>query len=94
MKYRPFGSTGIDMSALGLGCMRLPTQKFRIQKIDVPKAVELIRASVDRGINYIDTGWPYHLGESEKVLGQALAGGYREKVHLVTKIPPFLVNKP
>ena len=93
MKYRNFGSTGFNVSALGLGCMRLPTQRFRIQKINVPKAVELIRASVDKGINYMDTGLPYHLGESERVLGQALAGGYREKVHLVTKLPMFLVNR-
>lgn len=93
MKYRTFGSTGFQVSALGLGCMRLPTQRFRIQKINVPKAVELIRASVERGINYMDTGLPYHLGESERVLGQALTGGYREKVHLVTKLPMLLVNK-
>lgn len=93
MKYRPFGSTGLNMSALGLGCMRLPTQRFRFQKIDVPKAIDLIRSAVDQGVNYVDTGWPYHLGESERVVGQALADGYREHVHLVTKLPMFLVSK-
>ena len=93
MKYRQFGSTGFQVSALGLGCMRLPTQRLRIQKIDVPKAIQLIREAVDRGVNYLDTGWPYHLGESERVLGDALTDGYRKRVHLVTKLPMFLVGK-
>lgn len=93
MQYRTFGSTGFKVSALGLGCMRLPTQRFRLQKIDVPRATELIRTAVDKGVNYIDTAYPYHFGESERVLGEALKGGYREKVHLVTKLPMFFVNK-
>ena len=93
MRYRQLGSTGIKVSALGLGCMRLPTQRLRLQKIDVPKAIELIRSSVDMGINYIDTGWPYHFGESERVLGEALREGYRERVHLVTKLPMFVVRR-
>ena len=93
MKYRKLGSTGLEVSALGLGCMRLPTQRLRFQKIDVPKATELIRAAVDKGVNYIDTGWPYHFGESERILGDALRDGYRERVHLVTKLPMFLTRK-
>jgi len=93
MKYRKFGSTGFEVSALGLGCMRLPTQRMRLQKIDVPEATRIIRSAVDKGINYIDTGLPYHFGESERVLGDALKGGYREKVHLVTKLPMFLVSR-
>jgi predicted aldo/keto reductase-like oxidoreductase len=94
MKYRRFGSTGFQVSALGLGCMRLPTQRLRIQKINVPEAIELIRTAVDKGINYVDTALPYHLGESERVVGRALSGGYRERVHLVTKLPLVLVRKP
>lgn len=93
MKYRRFGSTGFEASALGLGCMRLPTQKMRVQKIDVPRAIELIRGSIERGVDYIDTGLPYHLGESERVVGEALRDGYREHVHLITKLPMFLVRK-
>ena len=93
MNYRKLGSTGFRVSALGLGCMRLPTQKFRFQKIDVPRAKQLIRNSIEKGINYIDTGWPYHLGESERVLGEVLKDGLRERVHLVTKLPMFLTNK-
>ena len=92
MQYRKFGSTGFEVSALGLGCMRLPKQKLRFQKIDVPEAIRLIRGAIDQGVNYLDTGWPYHLGESERVLGEALTDGYRELVHLVTKLPMFLVN--
>lgn len=94
MRYRDFGSTGFQVSVLGLGCMRLPTARFRAQKIDVPEANRLIRGAVDRGINYIDTAWPYHLGESERVVGQALQDGYRERVHLVTKLPLFIVRNP
>lgn len=93
MKYRKFGSTGIEVSALGLGCMRLPTHKFLPQKVDVNKSVKLIRSAIDHGVNYIDTAWVYHFGGSEKVLGEALQDGYREKVHLVTKLPMPFVRK-
>jgi len=93
MKYRKFGNTGLEISALGLGCMRMPTQKFRLQKMDVEESIRLIRTAVDRGVNYLDTAYPYHFGESEKVVGMALKEGYREKVHLVTKSPMFMVNK-
>jgi hypothetical protein len=93
MKYRKFGSTGFKVSALGLGCMRLPTKKLMPLQADMPKSIQLIKSAVDKGINYLDTAWPYHLGASEKIVGIALQGGYREKVHLVTKSPLFLVNK-
>ncbi len=93
MKYRKFGSTGFKVSALGLGCMRLPTKKLMLLQADMPKSVKLIKSAVDKGINYIDTAWVYHFGASEKIVGIALQDGYREKVHLVTKSPLFLVNK-
>ncbi len=93
MKYRKFGSTGFKVSALGLGCMRLPTKKLMPLQADMPKSVKLIKSAVDKGINYIDTAWVYHFGASEKIVGIALQDGYREKVHLVTKSPLFLVNK-
>lgn len=67
--------------------------RFWPLQVDYKKAMRLIRKAVDSGVNYFDTGWPYHLGQSEKVLGMALAGGYREKVHLVTKLPMFMVSK-
>ena len=93
MKYREFGSTGFKVSALGLGCMRLPTKKLMPLQVNIPKSIKLIKSAIDKGINYIDTAWVYHLGASEKIVGMALQGGYREKVHLVTKSPLFLVNK-
>ena len=93
MKYRKFGSTSFKVSALGLGCMRLPTKKLMPLQADMPKSIKLIKSAVDKGINYIDTAWVYHFGASEKIVGIALQDGYREKVHLVTKSPLFLVNK-
>jgi predicted aldo/keto reductase-like oxidoreductase len=56
------------------------------------ESVELIRYGIDQGINYVDTAWPYHLGDSEKIVGKALKDGYREQVHLVTKLPMFMVR--
>jgi uncharacterized protein len=94
MKYRKFGSTGFEVSALGLGCMRLPTVKFIPQKVHTKKSIHLIRSAIDQGVNYIDTAWPYHFGGSEKVVGMALQDGYRENVHLVTKLFIHLVRKP
>lgn len=93
MRYRKFGSTGFKVSALGLGCMRLPTKKLMPLQADMPKSIKLIKSAVDKGINYIDTAWVYHLGASEKIVGSALQDGYRKNVHLVTKSPLFLVNK-
>jgi predicted aldo/keto reductase-like oxidoreductase len=53
----------------------------------------MIRYGIDNGINYIDTGYFYHGGESEKIIAKALKGGYREKVTVVTKLPVYLVDK-
>lgn len=93
MRYRKFGSSGFKVSALGLGCMRFPTKKLMPLQADMPKSIKLIKSAVDKGINYIDTAWVYHLGASEKIVGSALQDGYRKNVHLVTKSPLFLVNK-
>lgn len=93
MKYRQFGRTDFKVSALGMGCMRLPVYKFWPLKVNTKKTINLIRRAIDSGINYFDTGLPYHLGQSEKVLGSALLDGYREKIHLVTKLPVPLVRK-
>ncbi|MHA1927672.1 MAG: aldo/keto reductase [Candidatus Thorarchaeota archaeon] len=86
MYYRTLGRTGIKTSALGFGCMRLPTIE-QGGKIDRDRAIKLIRQGIDNGITYVDTAWPYHKGESEVVLGLALKDGYREKVTLVSKCP-------
>jgi len=94
MKYRKMGSLDWQVSALGFGCMRLPTKKrFLLSSVDVDESIRILRRGIDLGINYLDTAWPYHLGASEKIVGQALQDGYREKVRLVTKLPTFIVRK-
>ena len=61
-------------------------------RADTNESVRIIRHGIDLGINYIDTAWPYHMGDSERIVGQALQDGYRERVHLVTKLPVFMVR--
>ena len=94
MKYRKMGSLNWKVSALGFGAMRLPMIKEGVtEKVDVSEAIRIIRYGIDNGINYVDTAWPYHGGESEKIVGQALKDGYREKVKLVSKLPIWEVKK-
>jgi len=94
MKYRKMGSLDWEVSALGFGCMRLPSRRLNRLRADTNKSIRIIRHGLDLGINYIDTAWVYHLGDSEKILGKALKGSYRDKVHLVTKLFMMLVRKP
>jgi predicted aldo/keto reductase-like oxidoreductase len=94
MKYRSFGSLGFEVSALGFGCMRLPIVGDDANAIDRPLAQRLLRTAIDRGVNYIDTAYPYHGGNSETVVGEALRDGYRAKVHLATKLPIWMVTCP
>ncbi len=94
MQYVPFGKLGFDVSRLGMGCMRLPTmQKDGKTVIDREAAISMIRRGIDKGINYVDTAYGYHNGESEIVAGLALKDGYREKVTLTSKLPVWLVNE-
>jgi predicted aldo/keto reductase-like oxidoreductase len=69
--------------------MRLATKRG---SIDEERATRQVRDAIDKGVNYIDTAVPYHGGESERFLGRALQGGYREKVKLATKLPPWSVK--
>ncbi|MDD1728379.1 MAG: aldo/keto reductase, partial [Methanospirillum sp.] len=89
MQYRQVPKNGDTLSILGFGAMRLPTRRGRI---DESRAISQIRSAIDAGINYIDTAFMY--GESERVLGLALHDGYREKVKLATKLPPWHLKKP
>ena len=89
MQYRTVPKNGDKLSVLGFGCMRLPMKEGAI---DEPRAIKQIRSAIDQGVNYVDTAWPYHAGESERVLGLALKDGYREKVKLATKLPSWLIN--
>ena len=94
MKYRKFGSTNEKVSALGFGCMRLPTtdQKPSSGFIDEKETIKMVRFAIDQGVNYIDTAYGYHEGKSEEVVGKALQNGYRDKVMLATKMPIWLVE--
>ena len=87
MQYRDFGKTGEKVSALGFGCMRLPTLDNYKHSIDEKEAIRIIRDGIDSGINYIDTAFFYHAGKSEGLVGKALSDGYRDKVLLATKSP-------
>ena len=93
MQYRKMGSLDWEVSALGFGCMRLPPRKINRLRAETDESIQLIRHGIDQGINYIDTAWPYHLGDSERIVGEALKDGYRERVHLVTKLPMFVVRR-
>jgi diketogulonate reductase-like aldo/keto reductase len=81
MIYRTLGRTGERVSAIGLGGYHIG--RSQISESD---AIQLIRQAIERGINFLDNCWDYNNGESERRMGKALAGGYRNRVFLMTKI--------
>ena len=81
MKYREFGSTGIKVSAIGVGGWHLG-----LKHVDERLAVKIVRSAIDRGMTFMDNCWDYNEGASETRMGKALSDGYRDKVFLMTKI--------
>ena len=87
MIYREFQN--LKLSGLGMGAMRLPVVEGDDGKIDEQKAFEMVDYAMAHGINYYDTAWGYHGGNSELVMGKALARYPREKFYLATKFPGY-----
>ena len=81
MIYRTLGGTGERVSAIGVGGWHLS-----LKHVDEQLSFRIVRASIDRGINFMDNCWDYNEGESERRMGKALRDGYRDKVFLMTKI--------
>jgi uncharacterized protein len=92
MLTRKNSKNGDELSILGFGCMRFPT-KGGNGSIDEPRSIAMIRNSIEKGVNYFDTAYVYHSGKSEVLLGKALQDGYRSRVKIATKLPPFIVRK-
>jgi len=90
MLYRKMPKTDEELSILGFGCMRLPRNPDGT--IAKHRAIAQIRYGIDHGINYLDTAWPYHGGQSEPLVGEALRGGYRDKVYIATKLPSWMIK--
>ncbi|MGI6610504.1 MAG: aldo/keto reductase [Limnochordia bacterium] len=94
MQYKPFGNTGIVLSRLGFGAMRLPMADGADKDhVDYDKALQIIHRAFELGVNYIDTAYGYCNGTSEIAVGKALKG-WRDKVYLSTKCPMGHVSKP
>ena len=90
MQYFDFHD--LKLSALGFGAMRLPVIDGDDNRIDEPTAVEMVDYAYNHGINYFDTAWGYHGGNSERVLGHALARYPRESFYLADKFPGYDVS--
>lgn len=101
MEMRTMGKTGVKVSPLGFGVMRLPMKNggktdnaSSIDAVDVDTSIQMIRTAIDGGVNYFDTAYNYVSGSSEVILGRALKDGYREKVNVATKSPAWLYKAP
>lgn len=85
MIYKKFQD--LELSALGLGCMRLPIVDGQETVIDEGKTAEMVEYARNQGINYFDTAWFYHGGNSETVMGKILSKYPRDSYYLATKFP-------
>jgi hypothetical protein len=88
MKYRDFGKTGIKVSALGFGAMRLPViGEGEEARVDMEKSLPVLARALDLGVNYIDSAWAYLNKTSEEAVGRAIAGRNRASLYVSTKNP-------
>ncbi len=91
MEKRKMEKLGIETSLLGFGCMRFPVTADG--KIDEPEAERMLDKAIAEGVNYIDTAYPYHDGQSEIVVGKVLKKYDRSSYYLATKLPLWKVEK-
>ena len=84
MEYRTW-KNGLHTSLLGYGCMRFPTKEDGT--IDEPRAEALLNTAKAAGVNYFDTAYPYHSGQSEPFVGRVIAQWERSSFYLATKMP-------
>ena len=87
MIYKKFQE--MELSALGMGAMRLPVMDGDDSKIDEKAAMEMVDLAMASGVNYYDTAWGYHGGQSEIVMGKALNRYPRDRFYLATKFPGY-----
>ncbi len=87
MIYKKFQD--LELSALGMGAMRLPVLDGDDGRIDEPAAQKMVDYAMEQGVNYYDTAWGYHDGHSEKVMGRALGKYPRQQYYLATKFPGY-----
>ena len=93
MIYKDFQD--LKLSALGMGCMRLPRNSGDDGDVNVAETQRMVDYAMAHGVNYYDTAWGYHNGNSETVIGQALRKYPRESYYLATKFPGYdLANMP
>lgn len=90
MELRRLEKLGIETSLLGFGCMRFPTTPDG--KIDEARAEKMLDRAIAAGVNYIDTAYPYHNGESEPFVGKVLKKYDRDSFYLATKLPLWAVK--
>lgn len=90
MEKRRMEKLGIETSLLGFGCMRFPVTPDG--KIDRERSQKMLDNAIDAGVNYIDTAYPYHDGESEPFVGEALQKYDRDSFYLATKMPIWLIQ--